>query len=131
MRDHALVQAFDDEHLPVELRWVLEPSAEENADQAPGEPVSEKLLTGHAAVCACLKQSGECDCCGEPWVLLGSVIVSEDGLGTIDRKDRRYVKPIACACDAVGPDPVKPPPPRIAQPMVTDDHSPPNPVSQK
>ena len=36
-------------------------------------------------ICACLKQCGECACCGEPWVLLGSVMVGEQGLGRIDR----------------------------------------------
>ncbi|HYJ30854.1 MAG TPA: hypothetical protein VEW25_11000 [Allosphingosinicella sp.] len=87
VRDHALVQAFAEKDLPAALCQVVAPSEEESAAEAVA-----------ITVCDCLKQCGECACCGEPWVLLGSVVVGEKCLETIDMSGRRYVKPIACAC---------------------------------
>ena len=100
MRDHALVQAFDEDHLPAGICRVAASSANPNGEGTRG-PVAGERPTGVAAVCNCLKQCGEFVCRGEPWVLLGSVVVGEDGLREIDTSGRRYVKPIACACDAV------------------------------
>ena len=100
MRDHALVQAFDEDHLPAELCRVAAPSATESVYRTGSDPRPGERPTGAAAVCDCLKECGECACCGEPWVLLGSVLVGEQGLGVIDRSGRRYVKPIACICAA-------------------------------
>lgn len=108
-RDHALVQAFDEDHLPAELCRVAVPRAEESGGEATGEPRPGQPPAGATTLCDCLKQCGECACCGEPWVLLGSVVVSEQGLGTIDRGGRRYVKPIACACAASERDQAPPP----------------------
>lgn len=103
MRDHALVQAFEEEDLPAEICRVAASSVKKNV-AVPGAVPPVEQPTGAAAICACLKQCGECDCRGEPWVLLGSVMVSEEeGLGRIERGGRRYVKPIACVCDSVAP----------------------------
>jgi len=102
MRDHALVQAFDQDHLPADICRTPAP-AKESGEDAQAAPAPEEKLTGTAAVCACVKQCGECACCGEPWVLLGSVWVGEQGLDRIDTSGtsgRRWVKPIACACAA-------------------------------
>jgi hypothetical protein len=105
MRDHTLVQAFEKE--PAEICRTAAP-AEPNGAATPG-PAPGERPTGAAAVCECLKQCGECSCRGEPWVLLGSVMVSEEeGLGKIDRTGRRYVKPIACVCNSVKSDQAKP-----------------------
>lgn len=109
MRDHALVQAFDEDRLPAELCRVAASPANEKADATTRAPHSSERPTGAAAICDCLKQCGDCACCGEPWVLLGSVIVSEQGLGSIDPSGRRHVKPIACICAAIERD--QPPPP--------------------
>jgi hypothetical protein len=98
MRDHALVQAFEEDH-PVLAEICRIAPAKDDSD-APA-PVTGKRTAGATAGCDCMKQCGECGCRGEPWVLLGSVMVSEQGLGTIDRSGRRYVKPIACNCDTV------------------------------
>lgn len=101
MRDHVLVQAFDEAHRPAELCWVAPPPPKkESGGSVPGQPAVERP-TGIAAICACLKECGECACRGEPWVLLGTVMVGKQGLGRIDRSGARYVKPIACACDSV------------------------------
>jgi len=120
MRDHALVQAFEEADLPADICRIA-PAAKKNADAAlPG-----KRLTGTAAICNCLKQCGECGCRGEPWVLLGSVMVSEEqGLGAIDPSGRRYVKPIACVCDAVERDqdpPAKRAAPKPDESKVTEE----------
>lgn len=100
MRDHALVQAFD--RLPAEICQVAAPSAKEGSGGAvPGLPTVEQP-TGVAGICACLKKCGECACYGESWVLLGTVMVTKQGgLRTIDESRRRYVKPLACVCDAL------------------------------
>ena len=100
MRDHALVQAFKGP-LPAEFCQVV--AAKENV-HGTSPAIPKEQATGVAAVCECLKQCGECACCGESWVLLGSVMVGDDGLGEIDRSGRRYVKPIACICAASQPD---------------------------
>jgi hypothetical protein len=101
MRDHALVQAFDKDNLPDELCRVTAAPANKRPDATTPAPHSGKRPTGAAAICDCLKQCGACACCGEPWVLLGSVVVSEQGLGAIDPSGRRHVKPIACICAAI------------------------------
>lgn len=101
MRDHVLVQAFDEDHLPAGICRVEAPSTKQNGGTAQPYPV--EWQPGAAAVCNCLKQCGECGCRGEPWVLLGSVVVGEDGMDPIDRSGRRYVKPIACICNTVAP----------------------------
>lgn len=108
MRDHALVQAFEEDRLPAGICRI--PPAAKDVDDATGRAATvEQPPTGVTAVCACLKQCGECTSCGEPWVLLGSVVVGEGGLGTIERKIcRRYVKPIACLCAASEGDQVPP-----------------------
>lgn len=102
MRDHVLVQAFEEKDRPADICWV--PPAAKDAAAAAGPAPA---LTGAAAICRCLKQCGECNCCGKPWVLLGSVMVGEQGLGPIDTTGRRYVKPIACVCDTVERDRVE------------------------
>jgi hypothetical protein len=99
MQDHVLVQAFYEDQMPTELRPAAPRSASETAGGMAAADLAGEWATAAAAVCNCLKQCGECACCGEPWVLLGAVIVNEDGLGEIDRTGRRYVKPIACVCD--------------------------------
>jgi hypothetical protein len=104
MRDHVLVQAFDEEHLPPEICRMPDPPAKD----ATGKP-REDPPQGIKAICECMKQCGACACCGEPWVLLGSVPVGVQGLGAIDLADRRYVKPIACVCAAVQPEPAQQP----------------------
>jgi hypothetical protein len=94
--DHALVQAFDKEHLPGELCQTAEakkPACTAQPSGVPGQVAPPSL-------CDCLKQCGACACCGDPWVLLGSVMVGEQGLGPIRREGARYVKPIACHCAA-------------------------------
>jgi hypothetical protein len=107
MRDHALVQAFD--KLPAEICQVVVPPPKENGGGAKPDPT--EWQPGAAAVCKGLKQCGECGCRGEPWVLLGSVMVRKDGMDPIDRSGRRYVKPIACICDTVARDQAPPPAP--------------------
>jgi hypothetical protein len=52
-------------------------------------------------------QCAECDSCAEPWVLLGSVMIRETGLGDINKTRRRYIKPTACVCSA--PSQTRPP----------------------
>ncbi|MEA3016777.1 MAG: hypothetical protein QOI38_1499 [Sphingomonadales bacterium] len=97
-RDHVLVQAFYEDQVPPALRpAALLPAREAAQGKEPAR--TGELPTAAASLCDCLKQCGECACCGEPWLLLGTVIVNEDGLGEIDRTGRRYVKPIACVCD--------------------------------
>lgn len=98
MRDHVLVQAFEANHLPAELCRVE--IAKETPDGTRRESPPGQPPVGVAAVCECLKQCGACGCCGEPWVLLGSVVVGDEGLGKIDPNGRQYVKPIACICAA-------------------------------
>lgn len=100
MRDHVLVQAFAEEHLPAEICRMPDPAANGAAPK-----LRQDAPQGVAAICECMKQCGACACCGEPWVLLGSVPVGVQGLGAIDLADRRYVKPIACVCAAVQPAP--------------------------
>jgi hypothetical protein len=99
MRDHVLIQAFQQEHLPHGICRMPDPAAK----GAPAKP-RENAPQGVAAICADMKQCGDCDPCGEPWVLLGSVPVGVTGLGDIDLAPRRYVKPIACVCAAVPTD---------------------------
>jgi hypothetical protein len=109
MRDHALVQAF--EKLPAGTCWIAPAKpAEDGEDGAQLGQASVERPTGTAAICACLKQCGECACSGESWVLLGSVMVTKQGLRTIDESRRRYVKPLACVCDAVESGEAKPAP---------------------
>jgi hypothetical protein len=104
MRDHALVQAFYEDQPPAELCQIpAPPPAKKGPDGKPLPPVAEDRAKGFAGVCACMARCDECACCGEPWVLLGSVEVSDGGLGKIDRSRRRLVKPIACICAATGP----------------------------
>jgi hypothetical protein len=99
MRDHALVQAFVRQDLPAELCRAAAPPAKTSIDGTSPRPNPAVQPGGAAAAdCASLKQCGECACCGDPWVLLGSVWVDQQGLGTVDRSVRRYVKPIACIC---------------------------------
>ena len=93
MLDHVLVQAFEEDRLPKDI-CRIPPAAEDNVDATGRAPAPGQQRTGAAAVCACLKQCGECACCGEPWVLLGSVVVDENGLGT-DRPER----PALCQAD--------------------------------
>ncbi|HYG47497.1 MAG TPA: hypothetical protein VD846_06085 [Allosphingosinicella sp.] len=109
MRDHALVQAFGDRP-PTDICRAA-PAAEDDAGEAGQKPVRGEAPTGPAALRDCLRKCGECACCGEPWVLLGSVLVTRQGLRTIDRSGRRYVKPIACHCEAVTGDQAQPPTP--------------------
>lgn len=97
LRDHVLIQAFDEEALPAGICRRERVSA----NAAPDEAESE---------CACMKHCRHCDRCAEPWVLLGTVRLDDDGLvqgGINDANDgggrdggRLYVKPIACGCDA-------------------------------
>jgi len=107
MRDHVLVQAFEERDRPPGICEAAEPPPPQatSGQPMPGVPAVERQ-TGLAAICACLKQCGECGCCGEPWVLLGSVMVGKQGLGRIDLSKARYVKPIACACESVERDQV-------------------------
>ncbi len=92
MRDHVLVQAFDEERdLPKEL---CRAAAAETPGATGTRPQDEAT-----SLCACLRQCGESDCCGDPWVLLGTVTVSEEGLEA-NLEGRRDVKPIACVCGA-------------------------------
>jgi len=92
--DHVLVQAF-------EQGYPLPALCRREADSL--EPAA-----GSEAACAALKRCGEPTCCGEAWVLLGSVKLDEKGLRAIDSSGRRYVKPIACGCPtAVAPPPVR------------------------
>jgi hypothetical protein len=108
MRDHALVQAFA--KLPAGI-CEIPPPAKDGEDGAKAGQASVERPTGVAGICACLKQCGECACTGEPWVLLGSVRVGkEQGLRMIDESRRRYVKPLACVCDAVESSQPKPAP---------------------
>lgn len=100
MGDHVLVQAFDEQHLPADICRAESSPAKERVDRTGREPLPGTRPTGAAALCDCLKKCGECACCGEPWVLLGSIMVGEQGLGAIDRTGRQYVKPIACICAA-------------------------------
>ncbi|HEY0412419.1 MAG TPA: hypothetical protein VGD66_04685 [Allosphingosinicella sp.] len=120
MRDHALVQAFDE--VPPGICRIAPPAKDGEKGAERGQ-TSAASPTGLAAVCACMKQCGECDCRGEPWVLLGSVMVREGGMDPIDRSGRRYVKPIACICDTVARDQVQPATP--AKPIV-DKKTPPD-----
>ena len=98
-RDHVLVQAFEADNLPSPLCG--KPAPGENGT---GGSASEAAVAGKPAgsqtLCACLSECGDCACCGDPWVLLGSVMVGPDGIGEIDLSRRRYVKPIACLCAA-------------------------------
>lgn len=95
MRDHALVQAFDYDGLPPNLQKAVHALMEDNKEAEKRAP-----LTPGQADCEGLKQCADCACCGEPWVLLGSLVVGTGGLGPVDRSLRRYVKPIACLCPA-------------------------------
>ena len=109
MRDHALVRAFYEESPPAEL---CRAAAKKAADGKPvALPAGGEPPTGATALCDCLTECGECACCGEPWVLLGTVDVGEDGLGKIDMSGRKLVKPIACHCAAGEPARTPPPPP--------------------
>jgi hypothetical protein len=117
VRDHALVQAFEEDRLPADICRIPK-VVTDGVDAARGEGVPAQRPTSAPTLCDCLKQCGECACCGEPWVLLGSVVVSEAGLGTIDMTGRRYVKPIACACDAVARD--QAPPAVVAEPRTAE-----------
>lgn len=98
MRDHVLVQAFDQEHLPKDLCRAADPKTGAGTSTAAAAPPEG----GASPACDCLTQCGDCACCGEPWVLLGSVTVGEQGLSAITREGSRYVKPVACLCGAPG-----------------------------
>lgn len=97
LRDHVLIRAFDSkEDLPKGIC--------RRADPKPQGQAAEETA------CACLKHCPDCDRCAEPWVLIGTVRLGDDGIadGGINDPDdsklpeggRRYVKPIACLCDA-------------------------------
>lgn len=96
VRDHALIQAFEEDRLPKDICKAAASTSTVGTTQALGTPQPDP----GSYTCDCLKQCGECACCGDPWVLLGTVIVGDQGLGAIDRGGRRYVKPIACVCGA-------------------------------
>lgn len=117
MRDHVLIQAFDEDHLPKDLCQTAAPKTGAGTQQPAGTPPQSAVTSPQPPTASpqpsaaspqgatpslfdCLTQCGECACCGDPWVLLGSVMVGEQGLGAIDITGRRYVKPIACACAA-------------------------------
>jgi hypothetical protein len=113
--DHVLVQAFEDGYpMPAFCR--------RDVDAAEPAPGSE-------AACACLKRCGENACCGEAWVLLGSVKIDQQGLRAIDQRGRRYVKPIACNCRAGAPPPPPSPPPPPPPPPTPTPPPPPPPAS--
>jgi hypothetical protein len=124
MRDHVLVQAFDQDHLPKDLFQAAAPNPGAAAQQPAGTPPQSAAVSPQPpgappqgatpSLFDCLTQCGECACCGDPWVLLGTVMVGEQGLGAIDLTGRRYVKPIACAC-AAPPAPSAPASPPQAQ----------------
>ncbi len=60
--------------------------------------------------CTCLKECGECCCCGDGWVLLACVHVTSHGIVRWQDEDdknwydndhvrkRKYIKPIECIC---------------------------------
>jgi hypothetical protein len=54
--------------------------------------------SGRDALCACLEECAECECCGESWVLLGCVELNEEGITRIDQSRRRFVRPTECQC---------------------------------
>ena len=130
-RDHVEIRAFTPDKLPhqVCMRAPDRPKDDgcgngqtsDDAYPAPSVPATpsaptaargretreEVIVTGsrRPSLCDCLKTCGDCDCCGEGWVLLGCVTLCEGGI-LVDSFDgdrayrmRRWIKPIACACD--------------------------------
>jgi hypothetical protein len=108
-RDLVLVQAFDShEDLPKGICGLR-----------PGDPAAPDAAP--QSLCECMKRCPTYDRCGDPWVLLGTVRIDDEGIvagGVNDLEDsgvadggRRYVKPVACACATVAAAPSPPPAP--------------------
>ncbi|MEA3037492.1 MAG: hypothetical protein QOE79_5 [Sphingomonadales bacterium] len=96
--DHAIVQAFDEEHLPKGI-----------CRQPPAQEANPAVSATAESLCQCLSNCPDCDRCAEPWILLATVMVNADGViaGRVnaaddvrDRGGPRPIKPIACLCDA-------------------------------
>jgi hypothetical protein len=94
VRDHVLVQAFDEKHLPAGI--CMRPPADGDDREA------------DEGICDCLTQCPDCDRCAEPWVLLATVMVDQGGVtkqgvnsakGVGSHGGPQQVKPIACLCD--------------------------------
>jgi hypothetical protein len=81
-REQVLIKVFEKEKLPVNT--CMRP-VESQYEQDP---------------CDCLKACPEHNCCGEGWVLLACINISQDqcGIESIDDTQRKYVKPIECYC---------------------------------
>jgi hypothetical protein len=83
------------------------PSVPAPAAGAARDTTEEVVVTGtrRPSLCDCLKTCGDCDCCGEGWVLLGCVTLCEGGIvvdsfeGDEAYRMRQWIKPIACVCD--------------------------------
>jgi hypothetical protein len=89
-RDHILIQAF----ATPPKGACMQPPMLHPAD----EPES---------LCECLRHCSDCDCCADPWVVIGVLQIDADGVIAESVNDaqlvgteggRRYVKPIACQC---------------------------------
>ena len=92
VRDHVVIQAFEEQHLPKGI--CMQGLPKPNGDARPGP-------------CECMKQCPDCDCCADPWVLLAIVQIDANGLvaGRINHSEDvakygrpLYVKPIVCIC---------------------------------
>ena len=123
-RDHVEIRAFTRDKLPdhVCMREPDRPSDDDCGDQRASAPTGASgataannpdnqgpevvVVTGtrRPSLCDCLKSCGDCDCCGEGWVLLGCVELCAGGIkveSLVDNRPyqlRQWIKPIACAC---------------------------------
>lgn len=108
LRDHVVVGSFDFEALPDNI-CRREPPKPDKDDKCNGHDQVEasREQDPKKDICGCLMECGR-DCCGESWVLLGTVTLDAWGITDVDTSARRYVKPIECPC-APKPQPVEPP----------------------
>lgn len=101
-RDHILVQAFP--AAPTGACMNPPRSQDDRGECEPADTADEPQ-----GLCECMHECADCDRCAEPWVVIAILEVDGDGIvaGSINRADlveteggRRYVKPIACLCEA-------------------------------
>lgn len=113
-RDQVEIRAFTSNRLPDHVCMRVPDSTKDDGcgddqtgnDANPATSVSAPATgTRRPSLCDCLKTCGDCDCCGEGWVLLGCVSLCEGGIvvnsfdGDEAYRMRRWIKPIACVCD--------------------------------
>ena len=76
----------------------IEPTAAKQEEEC--EPDKAKDRCGE--VCDCLKQCGDCHCCGEGWILLGCLTLCKGGIVKDSFEDpyrhRKWIKTIDCHC---------------------------------